>query len=304
MHLHGYRGARFHLPEKLTESCFKFPYARVHVVTQISNCGHNGTRMRAFGEPGKKEIAQIGAIIGRGFSYELIATVAPHAATDLHNALNQLTQSGLAFRRGAPPEALYIFKHALVQDVAYDSLLKVKRVQIHAQIARALEERFPGTIAAQPETIAHHYTAAEMHQESIPYWRRAGELAHQRMALQESIAHLEHGIGLVERVESPAIRGRLELDLRAVLVTVWMALRGWAYSEVERNLARASELEGKFGCGVYSLRIHWGFWLHRLCSGRNRESLTLAEELLAQANQRGDASADVGRRSARTGATA
>ncbi len=108
-----------------------------------------------------KEIAQIGAAIGREFSYELIAAVAPHARPELDQALAQLTASGLAFQQGTPPDAVYTFKHALVQDAAYDSLLKARRQELHGKIARVIEERLPDTEATEPELLAHHYTEAK-----------------------------------------------------------------------------------------------------------------------------------------------
>ena len=240
--------------------------------------------------PAAKEIAQVGAAIGREFGYELLAAVTPHDKTNLDAALAELTESGLTFRRGTPPEASYIFKHALVQDAAYDSLLKTRRQTLHTKIAQALVQLFPGAVAAQPETVAHHYTAAELPQEAIPYWLRAGELAHKSMALQESIAHSERGISSVERIGSGVDRDRFELDLRTALAMAWMALRGWTYPEVESNLVRAWELEQELGSSAHTLKILFGLWLHRLCSGRERESLIFGNLLLAQAQKRDDAS--------------
>ena len=128
-----------------------------------------------------KEIAQIGAAIGREFSYELIAAVAPMPQAQLDDALARLTESGLAFRRGTPPDAVYTFKHALVQDAAYDSLLKSRRQELHAKIARVIEARFPNIKTTEPEVLAHHLTAAGLAEAAIPLWqsrRRAGVEAH------------------------------------------------------------------------------------------------------------------------------
>ena len=240
--------------------------------------------------PAVKEIAQVGAAIGREFGYELLAAVTPHDKTNLDAALSQLVESGLAFRRGTPPEASYVFKHALVQDAAYDSLLKTRRQTLHTKIAQALVQLFPRAVAAQPETVAQHYTAAELLQEAIPYWLRAGEQAHKSMALQESIAHSEHGIGLLERIGSGIERDRFELDLRTALAMAWMALRGWTYPAVESNLVRAWELEQKLGNSAHAVKILFGLWVHGLCSGRERESLRLGNVLLEEAQKRNDAS--------------
>jgi hypothetical protein len=146
-----------------------------------------------------KEIAQIGAAIGREFSWELIAAVAPHAKPELEQALPQLTASGLAFQQGAPPDAVYTFKHALVQDAAYDSLLRRRRQELHGKIAQVIEERLPYIEDTEPELLAHHYTAAKQPEKAIPLWRKAGSLTRKRMALAEVIAHLNKGLELVAR---------------------------------------------------------------------------------------------------------
>src|SRR5271155_949925 len=141
-----------------------------------------------------KEIAQIGAAIGREFSYELIAAVAPVPQAQLDDALARLTESGLAFRRGTPPDATYTFKHALVQDAAYDSLLKSRKQELHAKIARVIEARFPNIKATEPEVQAYHLTAAGLTGAAIPLWQSAGELASKRWALNEAISHLSQGL--------------------------------------------------------------------------------------------------------------
>jgi class 3 adenylate cyclase/tetratricopeptide (TPR) repeat protein len=237
-----------------------------------------------------KEVAQAGACIGREFDYALLSAVASIQGARLEDALDQLVGSGLVFQRGRPPDATYSFKHALVRDAAYESLLRARRVQIHARIGEALAQHFPATVATQPEIVAEHYTAAELPEKAIPYWRQAGDVAFRRMALAESIAHLERGVGLVGRLQPGADRDRLELDLRTALGMASIALYGWAHPDVESNLARAWELEEQLGGGVHPLRILWGLWVNRLCSGRARESLTLGEKLLALAEERGDAS--------------
>jgi class 3 adenylate cyclase len=134
-----------------------------------------------------REVAQMGACIGREFSYELLATLSPLEGKRLDEALEQLVTTGLVFRRGTPPDAIYTFKHALVQDAAYDSLLKSRRSQLHGTIARVLEERSPATRETEPELLAHHYTAAGLIEEAIPCWLKAGERALQRSANLEAV---------------------------------------------------------------------------------------------------------------------
>src|SRR6185369_16248574 len=138
-----------------------------------------------------------GAAIGREFSYELLAAVAAKATPDLDHTLQQLTDSGLAFRRGIPPEAHYTFKHALVRDAAYESLLKSRRQALHARIARVLEERFPQTARAQPELVARHCTEAGLVGKAVEYWLKAGRQAVARSATAEAIAQLGRGLELL-----------------------------------------------------------------------------------------------------------
>ena len=144
-----------------------------------------------------KAIAQIGAAIGREFSYELISAVAPSGEARLDESLEHLTESGLVFRRGVRPDAVFTFKHALVRDAAYDTLLKSRRKELHGRIARVLEQRFPAIADAEPELLAHHLTEAAQTDPAVGYWCKAGELALRRMAPTEAISHLTKGLELV-----------------------------------------------------------------------------------------------------------
>jgi predicted ATPase len=189
-----------------------------------------------------REAAQIGAAIGREFSYKLIAAVSSRPRPALDQALAQLTESGLAFQHGTLPEAVYTFKHALVQDAAYDSLLKRRRQELHAKIARAIEDHNPKVAATEPELLAHHYTEAKQPEKAIPLWQKAGGLALQRMALIEAIAHLNKGMDLIAALSASVERDGRELDLRTLSGTAWMALKGWAAQEVWDSLFPALEL--------------------------------------------------------------
>jgi tetratricopeptide (TPR) repeat protein len=235
-----------------------------------------------------KEIAQIGAAIGREFSYELIAAVAPHSKTELDSALNQLTESGLAFRRGTPPEATYTFKHALVQDAAYDSLLKTRRQSLHAKIAHVLEEHFPSTKDTEPELLAHHLTAAGETETAIGYWQKAGKLALKRLALNEAISHLNKGMELIGTLPKSAQRDASELDLRTPLGTAWMALKGWAAPEVWTSLHPALGLAKSRSRHEALVPIYYGLYVNVLVQGRVAESLAWVNEMLASAEATGD----------------
>jgi predicted ATPase len=240
-----------------------------------------------------KEIAQVGAAIGREFGYELIAAVAPIPQAQLDAALAQLTESGLAFRRGTPPEATYTFKHALVQDAAYDSLLRTRRQELHGKIARVIEERFPAVRENEPEVLAHHVTAAGATQAAIPLWQKAGELAFAGMALTEAISHLNKGLELIDTLPASTERDRLELEVRAILGTAYMARLGWAAAEVEDTLKPAHELCRKAGKSAHFLTVLLGLWVHTACQCRFEESLQLIEEMISVGRSNDDSDLEI-----------
>ena len=186
-----------------------------------------------------KDVAQIGAAIGKEFSHELIAAVSCLAPMDLDAALERLTASGLVSRRGTPPDATYSFKHALVQDAAYGTMLKSRRQPLHANIATALVERFPATAESLPELVAHHYTEAGLASEAIGYWRRAGQLAHARWANREAVISFEQALHLLKAL--PETRKTLELavDLRVDVKTSLLP-----FGEFQRIVGYLREAEG------------------------------------------------------------
>ena len=154
--------------------------------------------------PAAKEIAQIGAVLGREFAYELIEPVAQRPEPELQAALDQLVDAGLLFCRGTPPHASYLFKHALVQDAAYWTLLRGRRQELHARVAAALEAHFADLVERQPELLAHHLTAAGDTERAVDQWLKAGRHAAAQLAYLEAIAHLERGLGLLHSLpESP-----------------------------------------------------------------------------------------------------
>ena len=159
-----------------------------------------------------KEVAQLGAVIGREFSHALLAAVADRPEDQLRSGLDQLVASELVFRHGVPPNAIYTFKHTMVQDVAYQSFLKSRREQLHARIARVLEERFPETAATQPELLAQHYTSAGLHDQAVDYWHIAGQRASERSANLEAIAHLTRGLELARTLPDPMQSARQETE--------------------------------------------------------------------------------------------
>ena len=236
-----------------------------------------------------KEIAQIGAAIGRTFDYELIAAVAPIPQTQLDDALVQLSESGLAFRRGTPPDAIYTFKHALVQDAAYDLLLKSRRQELHAKIARVIEQRFPHIKTTEPEVLAHHLTEAGLSEGAIPLWQAAGDLAVKRMAAPEAISHLNRGLELVSTLPQSSQRDASELGLRFLLGIAWWALKGWPAQEVWTSLHPALALAKSLERHDALTPIYWALFANVLTQGRVAESLRWVEEMLGVAEATGDA---------------
>jgi class 3 adenylate cyclase/predicted ATPase len=235
-----------------------------------------------------KEIAQIGAAIGREFNYELIAAVAPHAGAELDSALKQLTDSGLAFRRGTPPDATYVFKHALVQDAAYDSLLKSRRHTLHARIAQVIDQQFPTTKDTAPELLAYHLTAAGEAEAAIPFWQKAGTLAIQRLALKEAISHLNRGMEIIGTLPASVERDGKELDLRTPLGTAYMALKGWTAPEVWDSFYPALGLVKSLGRNQALVPIYYGLWGNVVTKGHFADALAWVNQMLAAAEASGD----------------
>jgi tetratricopeptide (TPR) repeat protein len=227
-----------------------------------------------------KEIAQIGAAIGREFSYELISAVAPLSESELDDALTQLTDSGLAFRRSTPPDATYTFKHALVQDAAYDSLLKSKRQDLHRKIAKVIDEKFPQTRDTEPEVLAHHLTVSGATAAAIPFWQAAGESALKRLAVSEAIAHLSKGMELIDTLPASAERDASELALRLALGVAWVARKSWSAFEVWNNLQPALALAKSLGRNDAFVPILGSLHANVIGLGRVAESVEWAQEML------------------------
>ena len=235
-----------------------------------------------------REVAQIGAAIGREFSHALLCAVIPKPEADLGSALERLIDAGLLFRQGVPPHATYLFKHALVQDAAYGTLLREPRRALHARIAETLEGRFADIAETQPELLAHHYTEAKQPEKASPLWQKAGGLALQRMALIEAIAHLNKGMDLIAALSPSVERDGRELDLRTLLGTAWMALKGWAAQEVWDSLFPALGLANSLRRDAALLPILWGLFIHVVCRGRVAELLRWVTQAMNAAETCGD----------------
>ena len=197
--------------------------------------------------PVSKEIAQIAAAIGREFSYQLLAPVVGRGGDELGAALSRLGDAGLVFARGTPPAATYLFKHALVRDAAYASLLRRRREELHARIAAVLEADFSDTVEAHPELLAQHFTEAGLADQAVASWQRAGTQAVARSANVEAAAHLTRGIDVLKTLPESPERDARELVLQVALIGPLVAIRGHASPELERTATRALELSRRHG---------------------------------------------------------
>ena len=209
-----------------------------------------------------KEIAQIGAAIGREFAYALLGAIVGRDEPTLRSALAQLEDSELVFRLGAPPDARYAFKHALVQDTAYESLLKSRRQILHRKIADTLRAQFPDIVAAEPELIAHHFTQANLTGPAIEYWGKAGDLALRRSAFKEAIAHLGKAIEMTEALAGTGQAGRTgeRLKLQVAYGNAMIAAHGHGAPETIAAFLRAHELGADAADVDSRFSSNYGLW--------------------------------------------
>jgi class 3 adenylate cyclase/tetratricopeptide (TPR) repeat protein len=232
-----------------------------------------------------KEVAQLGAVLGREFGYEILRGVAPLGEATLQQALAQLVEAELLYHRGVPPQATYVFKHALIQDAAYQSLLKSTRQQHHQRIAQVLEQQFLETVQTQPELLAHHYTEAGLVAPAIPYWQRAGQRAIERSANLEAISHLAKGLELLKTFPDTPEHRKQELDLQTTLGPALMAIKGYASPEVEAVYHRARELCRHVGETPQLFPVLGGLVLFYVNRGEFQTARELGEQMLSLAQR-------------------
>jgi len=251
--------------------------------------------------PSGREIAQIGAVLGREFPYELIRPVSGWRDAELSPALDRLTESGLLFCRGIPPHATYQFKHALVQDAAYGTLLRGRRQEHHARVAAVLEERFGDVLERQPELLAHHLTSAGDTERAVEQWLKAGEHAAARSAHLEAIGHFGRGLAVLASLPEALKRERHEIELQLAMGTSSFAARGFGSSEAALAYTRARELCEKSGDTQQLLAALWGLWLSNQSRNAFEAARRISDRLLELTRTEGDR----GRRlQARIGASA
>jgi class 3 adenylate cyclase len=270
--------------EELTKSVLESGFPLAGIPTTL----HDSLMARLDRGSSVRRIAQIGAAIGREFSYQLLRTVSDLRDDELQLSIARLVASELVFQRGIPPDAVYSFKHALVQDAAHGSLLRSSRQQLHAQIAAALETHSPELMDSQPELFAQHYAEAGLVEKSVAYWGKAGRKSVALSAMVEAAAQLQKGLDQLALLPDSPERKRQELELRSSLGAALVAVKGEAAPESGQNFARARELWEELDSPSEFLGIPFWQSIHHTTRGEFDLALRLDEDLLRLSHQRND----------------
>ncbi len=250
---------------------------------------HNSlmARLDRLGEG--KTVAQIGAIIGRQFSYEMLHAVAKMNDTALHNALERLVDAQLLFQQGAHPDTISTFRHAMIQDVAYQSLLKTVRNRYHQRVAHLLIERFPEMAENQPERLAQHFSEGGQASEAVDWWLRAGRRALQKLANAEAIQHFTHALQLLADLPDRPENRHRELAAQMSLGPALSATKGYAAPEVEQAFERARALCCDMGDAPQIFPIQWGLWAFYVVRAAFDQAWETAQTMLRMAQAKNDA---------------
>jgi predicted ATPase len=217
--------------------------------------------------------------LGRSFSHELISAVAQIPQKELDQALDQLVAAELIFRRGIPPEAEYAFKHILVQEATYSTLLRSRPQQIHARILASLEEKFPDIVIAQPALLAHHCTEAGLIEKAVGYWLKAGQQSVARSAMTEAVAQLQRGLELLGGLPEGGGRQGQELELSIALGPALIASKGYSASHVREIIARARALAEQLNQTNYLVPLLYGQWMFHTARAEHDAALSVAEQV-------------------------
>lgn len=242
-----------------------------------------------------KEVAQIGAAIGREFSHALLASVARKPDAELASALDRLVQAGLLFRRGVPPQASYLFKHALVQDAAYGTLLREPRRALHARIAETIERQFAETAESRPEILAHHYTEAGLTEKAASLWGKAGQKSEARSALVEAVAQLTRALNLIATLPSTQELRREQIKLQVALINPVIHTKGFAATETKATIERARLLIAQAEAlgeppddPLLLFSVLWAFWVAAQVAFDGDLMCNLAAQFMALAEKQSD----------------
>ncbi len=235
-----------------------------------------------------KEVAQLAAVLGREFSSDLLRVVSPVEPAVLDRTLGELVDAGLLYQRGFPPHATYVFKHSLIQDAAHESLLKKRRREYNALVAKALEEHFPDRAMAEPELLAHHYESAGLAEQAASRYSRAGMAAAERSANKEAIGHLGRGLELLAAVPESGDRSQRELEMELARGACLVAVEGYAHDDTGRTFGRAQELSRKTDEMSLKARALVGLSYFNFARGNFDTTIELAREIVELGNEAGE----------------
>ncbi len=235
-----------------------------------------------------KPLAQLASVIGREFDYSTLSTACDLSPDRLEKCLSELENADLVFRRGSGSSAAFSFKHTLVRDAAYESLLRETKRELHERVARAIEQCRPEVTQIEPEVLAHHFTEAGLVKPAVQYWHQAGQRASERFAMTETVAHITKALGLVDELNDPAERAACELRLQITLGPALMNIKGSASSEVAKAYRRARELSDLVGEPEQKFIATWGLWMHYQVSGQFDAARRTADEVVALGGQLSD----------------
>jgi len=228
-----------------------------------------------------REVAHIGAVLGREFSYELMRSVSGLPEADLQAALTRLADADLLHARGAPPDAQYRFKHALFQDAAYEALLKTRRRELHSNVARVLTAQFKELAEAQPELVARHLNEAGQFEDAVAAWQRAGKIATRRGAFAEAEEHFRRALEAFAKLRDAAARGAQELALKGDLAITLVATKGWSAPEAKRIFEDALEVSRRFGDPTATTLLLAPLWASVFTAGEMDGARAIAGEMEA-----------------------
>ena len=274
--------------DMIVEKNGRYELAAPLITLGIPSTLQNSLTSRLDRMQGAKAVAQLGATIGREFTYKMLRAIPGVPKKNLRAQLGRLVRARILYQRGSSPNESYMFKHALIQDSAYSSLLKSRRRNYHKQIAETIEERFTEVAEAQPELLAQHYTEASQPRKALQYWLMAGLRALQRSANAEAISHLRRGLALIDELPDAASRAQFELQLQSAIGPALIALKGFGDSEVGAVYRRAAELGAQLGEGPHLFTSLWGQWVYHLV----RDDLHKARSLALEMKHLGEVSHD------------
>jgi predicted ATPase/class 3 adenylate cyclase len=235
-----------------------------------------------------KAVAQLASVLGRAFDYSILQSVCDLPAAELEEQLAALNRADIIQQSGVPPQSYYVFKHALIQEAAYDTLLKSVRQRHHQRIAQAYVERFADVAQSRPELVAHHYSRAMMPGAAVPFWQQAGELAVARSGYEEAVAHLGEALEQIRLVPDSQARAATELGLRVTIGPALIAGKGMAAPETGANYARACELAETLGETKDRFAALWGDWVYKNSAGQLIAASRRSEDLVMLSRKLGD----------------